>query len=297
MDHDNGVMTSLGMIFQPSFAPERLLPAARRAEQAGIEELWLWEDCFKESGIAAMTAAIAATERLRVGIGILPMPLRNAALTAMELATIERLFPGRARFGVGHGVLDWMGQVGQRVASPLTLMREYVPALRRLLAGEEVTVDGRYVHLDRVRLDWPPQGPVPVLAAGEGPKTLALTGAVADGTVVSAGWSPKDLRGAVERIREGRAEAGRTGEHEVVVFLMAEFGPGAEARMEGEFDRWKLTGDSRFGATGDDEAIEAVVRDLADAGATTVLLQSSSGETDLDGYTDAVARIQERLRT
>ena len=66
-------------------------------------------------------------------------------------------------------------------------MREYVPALRRLLAGEEVTTDGRYVHLERVRLDWPPQQPVPVLAAGEGPKTLALTGAVADGTVVSRG--------------------------------------------------------------------------------------------------------------
>ena len=289
-------MTSLGMIFQPSFAPERLLPAARRAEQAGIEELWLWEDCFKESGIAAMTAALGATERLRVGVGILPMPLRNVALTAMELATIERLFPGRARFGVGHGVLDWMGQVGQRAASPLTLMREYVPALRRLLDGEEVTVDGRYVHLDRVRLDWPPQQRLPVLAAGEGPKTLALTGAVADGTVVSAGWSPTALRSAVARIEEGRAEAARTGEHEVVVFLMAAFGPDAAARMEGEFDRWGLEGDRRFAATGEDEAIEAVVRDLADAGATTVLLQSLSGEPDLDSYTDGVARIQQRLR-
>ena len=289
-------MTSLGMIFQPSFAPERLLPAARRAERAGVEELWLWEDCFKESGIAAMTAALGATERLRVGVGILPMPLRNVALTAMELATIERLFPGRARFGVGHGVLDWMGQVGQRVASPLTLMREYVPALRRLLDGEEVTVDGRSIHLDRVRLDWPPQQRLPVLAAGEGPKTLALTGAVADGTVLPAGWSPKALRGAVGRIEEGRAEAGRTGEHEVVVFLMTAFGPDGAERMEGEFDRWGLTGDRRFAATGDDEAIEAVVRDLADAGATTVLLQSLSGETDLDSYTDGVARIQQRLR-
>ena len=77
---------------------------------------------------------------------------------------------------------------------------------------------------------------------------------------------------------------------------MAEFGAGAEERMEAEFDRWKLIGDRRFGATGEDEAIEAVVRELADAGATTVLLQSSSGETDLEAYTDAVARIQQRLR-
>jgi alkanesulfonate monooxygenase SsuD/methylene tetrahydromethanopterin reductase-like flavin-dependent oxidoreductase (luciferase family) len=292
----DGRMTSLGMIFQPSFAPERLVPAAERAEQAGIEELWVWEDCFKESGIASVTAALAATDRLRVGVGILPMPLRNVALTAMELATIERLFPGRPRFGLGHGVLDWMGQVGNRVASPLTLMREYVPALRRLLDGEEVTVDGRYVHLDRVRLDWPPEQHLPVLAAGEGPRTLALTGAVADGTVLSAGWSPTAVRGAIERIRAGREEAGRAGDHEVIVFLMAEFGAGAAERMEAEFDRWRLTGDSRFAATGEDEAVEGVVRELLDAGATTVLLQSRSTEEDLDAYTEAVGRIQARLR-
>jgi alkanesulfonate monooxygenase SsuD/methylene tetrahydromethanopterin reductase-like flavin-dependent oxidoreductase (luciferase family) len=284
------------MIFQPTFAPERLTSVAQHAERAGIEELWVFEDCFKESGIATMTAALATTERLRIGVGILPMPLRNVALTAMELATIERLFPGRARFGLGHGVLDWMGQVGGRVASPLTLMREYLPALRRLLDGEEVTVDGRYVHLDRVRLDWPPQQRLPVLAAGEGPKTLALTGAVADGTVISIGWAPEAVRQAVARIHAGRQEAGRTGPHEVIVFLMTDFGPGSADRMEAEFDRWHLTGDRRFAATGDDDAIESVVHDLFAAGATTVLLQSRSEEPDLDAYIEAVGRIQARLQ-
>ena len=288
-------MTSLGMIFQPSFPPERLRSAARRAEDAGIEELWVFEDCFKESGIAAMVAALAATEHLRIGVGILPMPLRNVAITAMELATIERLFPGRARFGVGHGVLDWMGQVGRRVASPLTLMREYVPALQQLLAGAEVTTDGRYVHLERVRLDWPPEGRVPVLAAGEGPRTIALTGEVADGTVLTTGTTPDMARSAVERITAARQEAGRAGPHEVVVFVNAEFGEGAAERMESEFDLWSLTGERRFAATGSDADIEATVRRFLDVGATTVLLQSRSQEPDLDGYIDAVGRIAARL--
>ena len=289
-------MTSLGMIFQPSFAPERLRGAARRAEEAGIDELWVFEDCFKESGIATMVAALAATDRLRIGVGILPMPLRNVAITAMELATIERLFPGRARFGVGHGVLDWMGQVGGRVASPLTLMREYVPALQQLLAGAEVTADGRYVHLDSVRLEWPPVRRVPVLAAGEGPKTIALTGTVADGTVLTTGTTPAMTRSAVERIAAAREEAGRPGAHEVVVFVNAEFGEGAAERMEAEFDLWNLTGERRFAATGSDAEIEATVRTFLDAGATTVLLQSRSHEPDLDGYIDAVGRIAARLR-
>lgn len=285
----------MGMIFQPTFAPELLRPLAQRTEQAGLDELWVWEDCFKESGVATMTAALAATERLRVGVGILPMPLRNVALTAMELATIERLFPGRGRFGVGHGVLDWMGQVGRRVASPLTLMREYVPALRRLLAGEEVTVDGRYVHLDRVRLDWPPERFVPVLAAGEGPKTVALTGTVADGIVLPGPSSPAQVRAAVARVEEARQEAGRTGEAEVVVFLMADFGPGSAERMTAELERWRIPEERRSAATGDDAAVAAAVQDLLDAGATSVMLQSLGHDQDPLAYTDAVARVRERV--
>jgi alkanesulfonate monooxygenase SsuD/methylene tetrahydromethanopterin reductase-like flavin-dependent oxidoreductase (luciferase family) len=288
-------MASVGVIFQPSFPPERLRAAAQRAERLGIDELWVFEDCFKEAGISALTAALAATERITIGVGILPMPLRNVAILAMELATIDRMFPGRARFGVGHGVLDWMGQVGRRVASPLTLMREYVPALRDLLAGEELTVDGRYVHLDAVRLDWPPTGRVPVLAAGEGPKTIALTGEVADGTVLTTGTSAGMVRDAVASIAASRAVAGREAEHEVVLFLMAEFGDGAAERMEAEFDAWNLEGERRVAATGSDDEIEAAVRGMLDAGATTVLLQSRTGETDLDGYLDAVARIAQRL--
>jgi alkanesulfonate monooxygenase SsuD/methylene tetrahydromethanopterin reductase-like flavin-dependent oxidoreductase (luciferase family) len=290
-EHNGGVAT-IGTIFQPTFAPEGLAAIARRAELAGLDELWVFEDCFKESGIAAMTAALAATERIRIGVGILPMPLRNVAITAMELATIDRLFPGRARFGVGHGVLDWMGQVGARVASPLTLMREYVPALRSLLAGEEVTTDGRYVHLDRVRLEWPPLAGLPVLAAGEGPKTIALTGSVADGTVMTTGTSPGMVRAASAAIRQARREAARDGEHEIVVFVMAEFGAGAAERMAPELDAWRLEGERRYAATGTDEEVSAAVCALADAGATTVLLQSRSAEPDLEAYVDAVGRIR-----
>ena len=55
---------------------------------------------------------LGATERLTIGLGLIPVPLRNVAVLAMELATLQRMFPGRLRVGVGHGVQDWMGQVG-----------------------------------------------------------------------------------------------------------------------------------------------------------------------------------------
>src|SRR3984885_13698665 len=147
---------TLAAIFTPDQPPERLGAVAGAAEAAGLAELWVWEDCFSESGIATATAMLAATSRLTVSIGLLPVPLRNVALTAMEIATMARLFPGRLTVGVGHGVQDWMGQVGARAASPMTLLREYTGALYALLRGERVTTDGRYVHLDDVALDWPP---------------------------------------------------------------------------------------------------------------------------------------------
>ncbi len=183
-------MRRVGAIFTPYSPPEALRDAAQAADGSGVPELWLWEDCFRESAFAAASAVLAWTTRLRVGIGVAPMPLRNVALTAMEIATVERLFPGRLIPGVGHGVLPWMAQVGARVASPLTLMREYVPALRSLLAGEEVSAEGRYVTLDHVRLDWPPAQAPGIVVAGEGPKTVRLTGEVGDGTVLPGGSNP-----------------------------------------------------------------------------------------------------------
>ena len=197
-------MTTLGAVFLPQFAPERLRDVARAADEAGLEELWLWEDCFKNSGVAPMTAALAFTERLRVGVGLMPVPMRNVATLAMEAAVLERLFPGRSIIGVGHGVLEWMGWIGARVASPLTLLGEYLDALRPLLAGERLTVDGRYVKLTDVGLDWPPQQRVPVLAGAEGPKTLELVGAKADGVILTGGTTPDQAREALTRIEAGR---------------------------------------------------------------------------------------------
>ena len=215
-------MTRIGAIFNPyTHTPDEFRDAVLAAEAGGVPELWVWEDCFRQSAFATVGAALAWTERLRVGIGIAPMPLRNVAATAMEIATLERLFPGRLLPGVGHGVLSWMGQAGARVASPLTLMREYVPALRDLLHGARVDTAGRYVTLDGVQLESPPTTPPLVYAAGEGPKTLALTGEVADGTVLDSRHTPAELGASAAAVRAARAEAGREGRHDVVAYVVA----------------------------------------------------------------------------
>ena len=64
---------TLGVTFRPQLPPERLREVAQAADRAGVAELWLWEDCFLEGGLTAATAALAWTERLRVGVGLLPV--------------------------------------------------------------------------------------------------------------------------------------------------------------------------------------------------------------------------------
>ncbi|GAB3799914.1 LLM class flavin-dependent oxidoreductase [Humibacter antri] len=289
-------MTSVGAIFSPyPNPPEALLDAAIAAERAGVAELWLWEDCFRESAFAAASAALAVTSGLRVGIGIAPMPLRNVAVTAMEIATIARMFPDRFLPGVGHGVQSWMAQVGARVASPLTLMREQVAALRSLLAGETVTAAGRYVTLDAVRLDWPPTSVPHVFAAAEGPKTLRLAGEVADGAVLDSRHTIDEVVHAVGELRAGRADAGRAGEPDIVAYAAATFGPGALERLTADWDG-EVPGDAAGRVlAGTVEEVATGVRRFAEAGVHHVVLLPPRSEPDLTAYFERVGEVAQPI--
>jgi alkanesulfonate monooxygenase SsuD/methylene tetrahydromethanopterin reductase-like flavin-dependent oxidoreductase (luciferase family) len=290
-------MTVLGAVFRPQLPPERLRAVARAADEAGLEELWLWEDCFLEGGISAAAAALAWTEQVRVGVGLLPVPLRNVAVTAMEAATLHRMFPGRAIVGVGHGVQDWMGQVGARAESPVTLLREHLDALRALLRGERVSTDGRYVKLDGVALDWPPTGAPEVLAGATGPRSLRLSGAAADGTVLTAATAPEGVRRARRLIDEGRESAGRTDHHRVVVYLHTATGPDAAARLRAEIEANGEDPLPEHGVAGDAGAVAKAVQRLAEAGADTVVLQPTADEPDPEGFVRFAAEEVRRLIT
>ena len=128
--------------------PADVVPFARRAEELGFAELWVVEDLGFRGGIAQAASVLASTSRITVGIGILPAGARNAVFAAMELATLEQLFPGRLIAGVGHGMPHWMRSLGAWPASPLTLLEEYLTTVRALLRGDRVsTADtARYVE-------------------------------------------------------------------------------------------------------------------------------------------------------
>jgi alkanesulfonate monooxygenase SsuD/methylene tetrahydromethanopterin reductase-like flavin-dependent oxidoreductase (luciferase family) len=269
-----GAAPRIGCVYRPQVAPEHLAAAAAAADAAGLDELWLWEDCFLAGGLSAVAIALSHSSRLTVAIGVLPVPLRNVALTAMEIATLARAFPGRLRIGLGHGVLDWMGQVGARVNSPMTLLREHLTCLPALLRGERVTFHGRYVHLDDVQLDWPPDQVPEVLAGAMGPKTLALSGELAAGTILTGGTTPDQLRTAIGHIRSGSADAARS--HAIVTYLLCTSGADARALLDDEIDHWDLDPTADVGVAGTAEDIAAAARRWIDAGTDTLVFQPTA---------------------
>ncbi len=199
---------SVGVMLPRDLTPSRVLEFARSADRHGFDELWTVEDLGFRGGIAQTAAVLAVTERIRVGVGLLPTGARNAAYAAMEIATLAELFPGRVDIALGHGMPGWMRQVGAWPASPLTLFEEYTTSVRALLAGETVSSpsDNRYVHLDAVALDphVVPSIPPRLLGGMRGPKSLALGGRVADGTVLAEPTTPEYVEAARERIGASR---------------------------------------------------------------------------------------------
>ncbi|MEW9547037.1 LLM class flavin-dependent oxidoreductase [Nonomuraea sp. NPDC050783] len=266
----------LGVMFDRGLPPERLVPFAKALDDlggpSGVDDLWVVEDLGWAGGVSSAATALAVTTRLRVGIGIAPAPLRNPMLLAMELGNLARLHPGRLAAGIGHGVREWMEQAGAAPASPLALLEETITSVRALLRGETVTLDGRAVRLDGVSLVHPPAAAPPVLAGVKGPRSLALSGRVAQGTILPEGVGPAQLA-------EMRGLIGAEGEHEVVMFTFLGVNLGAGAV---EVDRELIAGQAAFlgvapedvvMATGTAEEAAAEVKALAAAGADTVVLR------------------------
>ncbi|MDI6100643.1 LLM class flavin-dependent oxidoreductase [Actinoplanes sp. NEAU-A12] len=269
-------MPRIGVMFDCNRAPEELPEFAAAVDAAGADDLWVVEDLGWNGGVSAAALALAATTRLRVGIGIAPAPFRNPALFAMEIATLARVHPGRLVCGIGHGVGDWVRQAGAAVKSPLALLEETVVAVRGLLKGETVTIDGREVHLDGVRLVHPPAVVPPIVTGVVRPRSLELSGRVADGTILVEGLHPPQLAEAIAHLRRG----GATEDHEVInfAFLHVEDDPAAAARtrataLAGQAGFLGVTPDEVFALVGPAADIPGKVRILTDAGAGTVVLR------------------------
>lgn len=281
-------------MYDRDWTPEGLPGFAREVEALGADDLWVVEDLGWGGGISAAALALAATSRLRVGLGIAPAPLRNPALLAMETAFLARVHPGRFVAGIGHGVNFWMASVGAAPASPLALLGESAEALRALLRGERVQMQGREVRIDDLRLVHPPESVPPVVLGVVRPRSLELAGRVADGTVITEGHGPADLEAALALIRKGGAGA----DHELIVFAFAAVADDpAQAehalrqQVEGQAGWLGREPSQMFTVSGTPADAAARIAQLQASGATSVVLRFS-GEEPVRQFGEVLAAVK-----
>ncbi|WP_214367281.1 LLM class flavin-dependent oxidoreductase [Pseudonocardia sp. H11422] len=209
----------VGLVLGSHMPPKDIVPMARWAEELGFGELWFSEDCFFSGGIAGSAAALAATTRLPLGLGIVSAATRHPAILAMELATLDVLFPGRIYGGIGHGVPAWLDQMGLMPPKALSALRQCVTAVRRLLDGEELTETGHF-HFDEIALTHPAATRVPLYTGVVNERGLRLSGEIADGTVLSTLSSPAYVRWARDGVDDGARRGGRTEPHRLVTYAL-----------------------------------------------------------------------------
>jgi 5,10-methylenetetrahydromethanopterin reductase len=290
-------LPSIGVVFPARAAVESLPAFAARAEQAGLDELWVVEDCFLSGGLTMAATALAVTDELRVGIGLLPAAVRNPAIAAMEIATLARLHPGRVAIALGHGVAAWMRQIDAHPVDRLAALEEITSAIRALLRGESLTVSGSHVRLDGVVLENPPDMPPPILIGTTGRRGLAIAGRSGDGILLAEGAGAPFVEWAVRQATD--AATGREHPPECVVYAWLRIGDDAHRLLAPAIEHWRDGGhypeptrlapddERELGVVGSPAECAGAIARLAAAGAHSVVL-APLGD-DLDEQLDRLA--------
>jgi alkanesulfonate monooxygenase SsuD/methylene tetrahydromethanopterin reductase-like flavin-dependent oxidoreductase (luciferase family) len=252
---------------------------AARAEAAGIDRLFTGDHvAFRGGhgvdGLLTAAALAVASRRLTVQTAVYLLPLRHPVPVARQVATLAGLAPGRVLFGVGLGGEDpaELRACGVDPAARGQRMDEALAVLRPLLAGAEVTADGDFFSLDRVRIAPAPEPPVPVVIGGRSDAALRRVARHGDGWLGL--WvSPARYADAMALIDKYAAEAGRPApawRHGMHVWCGLGPSPGAARRglsvaME-EFYDVPFGKFEKYSPCGTADEIAARLRPYVDAG-------------------------------
>jgi probable F420-dependent oxidoreductase len=198
--------------YESIFFPEHThIPSSRLTPYpAGGElprEYWHTYDPF-----VALTAAAAATERLRVATGICLVVERDPITTAKEVASLDRLSGGRLLFGVGAGWnIEEMANHGTDGSRRFGVLRERVEAMKQIWSEEKATYHGEHVSFDAI---WSHPKPLqrphpPILVGGNGPKVVDRVLSYGDEWMPNAMPDADALQQRIRGFHERVAAAGR----------------------------------------------------------------------------------------
>jgi alkanesulfonate monooxygenase SsuD/methylene tetrahydromethanopterin reductase-like flavin-dependent oxidoreductase (luciferase family) len=202
-------MPGLGTFISVGRSLDQAIERVRRAEELGYDSTYVTHIAARDS-LTVLMAYAAATERIKLGTGVLPIYSRTPVATAQTAATIDEYSDGRMVLGLGvsHQVTveNWYGQKLER---PLKAMREYAGIVRACFRGEDPP-EGEIFRSQFRFMGYEPRPEIPIYVAALSPKMIRLAGEISDGAML---WlcNPDYIREVVvPEVRAGRERAGRS---------------------------------------------------------------------------------------
>jgi probable F420-dependent oxidoreductase len=210
---------SFGIALSASARPGRdPVAAVRHVEELGFDLLTVsdhlhgTEPTFETWTL--LTWAAAHTSRVRLMPTVLGLPYRAPAVVAKMAETLHRLSGGRLILGLGGGGSDdEFRAFGLPVRSPAEKVRgleEAIEIIQGLWSQPAFSYGGRIYRMEGAEVEPKPEGRIPIWTGSYGPRSLEVTGRLADGWNPSMPFAPPEVAaGMRERVRRAAADAGR----------------------------------------------------------------------------------------
>jgi 5,10-methylenetetrahydromethanopterin reductase len=177
----------------------------REVDELGFDNLWLTDSSLHARNCYAYLAlASGHSGRMQLGTAVTNPLTRHPAITASAMATIDEISGGRAVLGIGTGDRPLLA-LGLKPSS-LAVLDDTVAAIRALWGGQHVEVETNSFELHDAHMRFPARHPIPVYISASGPRTLQLSGKVADGVILLVGLFPQAVRWAIEQVDAGRTD-------------------------------------------------------------------------------------------
>jgi len=214
---------------ETDFGYDELLRQARLIEELRFDSVAVGERHFYEEGFlnpwTSMTALGAATDSLTVASNILILPVYHPIHAAERIANVDRLTGGRTMWGLAVGYREReLRSFGVKMDERGHRFAESVGAIKRLLAGERVDLDGDYYSFENAFVSpTPVQNPrPPLLGGGGGPISIKRAAHRCDGFTASSD-PPEELETTISHYRDEVAEAGGDPEEATVMLMLNGF--------------------------------------------------------------------------